>query len=137
MTRSHSNSWLQWKLRLRLRLHPTPHLHLRLCTSPNKQSPASSHDPQEPIKADLLSVPRKCEPIQIDPVRIDLGQPNDATPLRDNQDHPASAGKHRARPGLPPALLLVLTPIRKRVASREFWLGAIVVAWAIAALTIG
>jgi hypothetical protein len=59
----------------------------------------------------LLSVPRKCEPIQIDPVR---------TPLRDNQDHPASAGKHRARPGLPPALLLVLTPIRKRLASREF-----------------
>jgi len=85
----------------------------------------------------LLSVPRKCEPIQIDPVRIYLGQPNDATPLRDNQDHPASAGKHRARPGLPPALLLVLTPIRKRLASREFWLGAIVVAWAIAALTIG
>ena len=39
--------------------------------------------------------------------------------------------------GLPPALLLVLTPIRKRLTSREFWLGAIVVACAIAALTIG
>ena len=76
-------------------------------------------------------------PAQIEPIQIDPGQPNDATPLPDNQDHLASAGKHRARPGLPPALLLVLTPIRKRLASREFWLGAIVVAWAIAALTIG
>jgi hypothetical protein len=39
--------------------------------------------------------------------------------------------------GLPPALLLVFIPIRKRLTSREFWLGAIAVAWAIAALTIG
>jgi hypothetical protein len=42
----------------------------------------------------------------------------------------------RTRPGLPPAVLLVLVPIRKRLTSREFWLGAIVVVWAIAAFAI-
>ncbi len=142
MVRYHSNSWLQWKLRLRLRLQPTPQLHLRFCPSPNRSSPASSHAPAEQIKAGLLVEPRTCEPPSIEPVQIkpdpiDSGTPNDAAPLSDNQDLPAVPEKHRARPGLPPALLLVLTPIRKRLASREFWLGAIVVAWAIAALTIG
>jgi hypothetical protein len=43
----------------------------------------------------------------------------------------------RSRPGLPPAVLLVLVPLRKRLTSREFWLGAIVVVWTIAAIAIG
>jgi hypothetical protein len=49
----------------------------------------------------------------------------------------AAHTNRRVRPGLPPALLLVLTPIRKRLASREFWLSAIVVVWAIASIAIG
>jgi len=131
MLRSRSNSWLQWKLSLRFRLRPTPHLHLRFCRLPNRLSHASSQEPAGQARADLLIEPRKCEPDKIEP-----DKPNQATPLPDNQD-PVAAGKLRVRPGLPPALLLVLTPIRKRLSSREFWLGAIVVAWAIAALTIG
>jgi hypothetical protein len=142
MARSRSNSWLQWKLRLRFRLRPTPHLRLRFCTSHNRQSPAPLQEPAEQIKAGLLIEPCKCEPVKIEPVKIEPvkiepNKPIDATPLPDNQDLPVAAGKHRVRPGLPPALLLVLTPIRKRLTSREFWLGAIVVVWAIAALTIG
>ena len=56
--------------------------------------------------------------------------------LSGNEDPSAGDPVRRSRPGLPPALLLVLVPIRKRLTSREFWLGAIVVAWAIAAFAI-
>jgi len=95
------------------------HIHLRLYLSPSKSSRLVPIRPAKPIiagpssaEADLLAIlPGDDDSSAVDPIR-------------------------RSRPGLPPAVLLVLVPIRKRLTSREFWLGAIVVVWAIAAFAI-
>lgn len=65
------------------------------------------------------------------------GKPSRAEGLEAaNQNPQANIRKHGARCGLPPALLLVLTPVRKRLASRDFWLGALAFIWAVAALAL-
>ena len=65
------------------------------------------------------------------------GKPSPGARLESATQNPrAAAPKHGVRPGLPPALLLVLTPVRKRLASRDFWLGALAFIWALAALAL-
>jgi hypothetical protein len=101
-------------LRFRLRIHFRLHLSRSKSARPIPIRPAK-HGIAGPssAEADLLAIlPGNANPSAVDPVR-------------------------RSRPGLPPAVLLVLVPIRKRLTSREFWLGAIVVVWAVAAIAIG
>jgi hypothetical protein len=94
-------------------------IHFRLHFSRGKSSRLIPIRPVERViagpssaEADLLAIlPGNDGPSAVDPMR-------------------------RSRPGLPPAVLLVLVPLRKRLTSREFWLGAIVVVWTIAAFTI-
>jgi len=107
-------SLLRRILRCRLRIHFRHHFSRSKSARPIPIRPAKHGiDGPSSAEADLLAIlPGNANPSAVDPVR-------------------------RSRPGLPPAVLLVLVPLRKRLTSSEFWLGAIVVVWAIAAIAIG
>jgi hypothetical protein len=60
---------------------------------------------------------------------------SDSLPSVD-EDSAVGATDSRRRPGLPPALLLAVTPLRRLLRSHDFWLGAIVLIWVFAAIAI-
>ena len=105
----------RFRLRIRLRLHRLPKM--------------------PSLGARLVSADRiDATPLPIMPLLAAPIDPKDSVPVP--VEARAVTPKRRTRRGLPPALLLAVTPVRRLLSSREFWLVAIAVLWAVAAIAI-